>query len=296
MASISRRGLLRDSALLSLAATFGFSGAFGIKAARAADGDEPQTILDVAATAETFACTHYYRALKSTIKFTSQQTAYLKAALEEELIHLEFLNANGGKALATTFFFPQGTFNSAVSFATVSSVAETVFVGAYLAASRRFAELGAPLLAATAAQIAVVEGQHLALVRQTGNELPNNIAFGEPIFYNVSEAVPVVEPLLNGKEGGLGPMEPKSVDYPGAEAIRALIGKTLLTPVKTFAEMTPPASTGGSATAVATEAGSVATESAGSATAAPTEATAAPTEAATVAPTEAATAAATAAQ
>jgi hypothetical protein len=256
----NRRDFLRGGLLLTAASAVGFSGVFGIKQTTAdSNGDDISTIVNVAATAETFACTHYYRALTSKIKFTTQQFAYIKAALEEELIHLEFLNQNGASALATSFYFPSITFTSPVAFANVSAIAETVFVGAYLAATRRFAELGKPELAATAAQIAVVEGQHLALVRQTAGELPNNIAYGEPIFYNVSDAKAAVAPLLNGKAGALGAMESKAVDYPGADAIRKLIGKTTLSPVKPFTDpsLVPAPSTAtpeatGSATEVAT--------------------------------------------
>jgi len=227
-----------EGALLASATMLGFGGMFGLDRSRAADGDDVKTMLDTAATAETFACTHYYLALTSKIRFTNPQIAYIKAALEQELIHLEYLKANGGNTLTDKFYFPKGALNSATSFGLVSAIAETVFVGAYLAATRRFAELGQPLLAATTAQVAIVEGQHLALVRQTAGELPNNIALGEPKFYNVSDAVPVVKPLLDGKEGGLGKMETTPVAFPGAEAIRKAIGKSALTPVKPFTDPT----------------------------------------------------------
>lgn len=236
MSQINRRDFLKGSTLLATASTVGFSGMFGLHNLSQTAGDDIPTILNIAATAETFACTHYFQALNSKIRFTTPQLAYIKAALEEELIHLEFLNANGGKALLEAFYFPQGVFKSAISFGTVTSVAETVFVGAYLAATRRFAELEQPLLAATAAQVAVIEGQHLALVRQTANQLPNNIPLGEPKFFNVSDAVPVLQPILDGKEGGLGAMEKEPTKYPGAEAIRKAIGKSALVPVKPFVD------------------------------------------------------------
>ena len=233
---LNRRDFLKNGALLGAATQLGFGGVFGL--VQAPQGDDIPTMLNVAATAETFACTHYYQALTSKIKFTTAQLAYVKAALEEELVHLEFLNANGGKSLATSFYFPKGTFNTAQSFGSVSAIAETVFVGAYLAATRRFAELGNPLLAATAAQIAVIEGQHLALVRQTAQELPNNIAYGEPSFYNVSDAVAAVQPILDGKAGGLGEMDKVAVNYPGADVIRKALGKSQLTVIKPFADPT----------------------------------------------------------
>lgn len=253
--SFTRRNFLHLGALLTSATTLGFSGLFGLSpAAAAADGDDVQTMLDVAATAETFACTHYHRALTSKVKFSAVQISYIKAALDEELAHLEFLNKNGAVAKAQSFYFPTGTFNTPASFGGVSAIAETVFVGAYLAATRRFAELGNPILAATTAQIAVVEGQHLALVRQTAGELPNNLAFAEPIFFNVSEAVGAVAPLLTGKQGGLGAMEATSVTYPGAAVIRAAIGKSLLAPAKPFTDVTAPTSGTAAATQNATAA------------------------------------------
>src|SRR5260221_12177941 len=118
----TRRNFFKQSALLASATTLGFTGIFGMSMAHAEDGDDVQTMLNVAATAETFACTHYYQAMKSKIKFTTPQAAYIKAALEEELIHLEFLNANGGKTLADKFYLPKGEFNSATSFGLVSAI------------------------------------------------------------------------------------------------------------------------------------------------------------------------------
>jgi hypothetical protein len=258
----SRRDFLKAGAAFAGVSALGFSAAFGLRSAQAAEGDTVKQIIDVAATAETFACTHYYRALKTKLRWTTPQLAYIRAALEEELIHLEFLNANGATALADSFYFPKDTFKSALAFGNISTVAETVFVGAYLAATRRFAELGNPLLAATAAQIAVVEGQHLALVRQTSNQLPNNIAFGEGIFYNVTDAVGVVSPLLDGKKGGLGDMETAPVKYPGADEIRKAIGKSGLTPVKPFTDpsMSPTPEAATAATAAATLAATEASE------------------------------------
>jgi len=247
----TRRNFLAGGTLLAAASTLGFSGMFGLRSAHAADGDDVQTIINIAATAETFACTHYYGALKSRIRFTTQQLAYVKAALEQELIHLEFLNANGAKSLADKFYFAKGVYNSATSFGLVTAICETVFVGAYLSATRRFAELGNPLLAATAAQVAVIEGQHLALVRQTAGELPNNVALDEALFLNISEAAPALKPVLDGSKGGLGPMETTTNDYPGADEIRKLIGKSALSPSDPF---TSKSAEGVSATAAPTSA------------------------------------------
>ncbi|MBX3085202.1 MAG: ferritin-like domain-containing protein [Anaerolineae bacterium] len=241
---ISRRNILKvGAALTAVAATSGFAGVFGLRKAFAAD-DDPQTILNIAATAETFAVTHYYRALQE-LQFSEGEKAYMTAAMESELIHLEFLNANGGKALTEEFYFPEGTFADKKMLGTVTAVAETVFVAAYLAATRRFAELSQPLLAMVASQVAVVEGQHLLFMRGlAGNSPANNIALGDPLFYNVSDAVPVISGLLDGKSEVAGiATEKTAVKYPGAEAARMVIGKSALeapkpaTDPKTFPKM-----------------------------------------------------------
>ena len=234
---LSRREVLKGGSLLAAASTLGFSGMFGLKgiaAAAAGDGDDVATIVNVAATAETFAVTHYYRALnEKALKLTDSEKIYFMAALESEYDHLLFLQSNGGKSLAAKFYFPDGTFKDSKTLGAVTSVAETVFVGAYIAATHRFAELGNAELAATAAQVAVIEGQHLLFVRQlAGEKVPNDLALAAPIFYNVSEAVPVVQPLLDGKKAAAGPLaipfETDAYDYPGDDKVKALIGKGLL--------------------------------------------------------------------
>jgi hypothetical protein len=232
---ISRRTLLRGAGAALAGITF--TTAFGLKFAHAQDGDgegdDAQTILNVAATAETFAVTHYYRALQTDI-FNDVQREYLMAGLDSEWQHLLFLNANGGESVADEFYFPRGTFDNTLNFSAVTSIAETLFVAAYLAATNRFAELGEPALAATAAQVAVVEGQHLALVRLIGSELPNNISLGEALLGQVSQAVGVIAPLLDGKSGALGAMEKDSFAFPGADAVMEQIGTSTIKAVDPF--------------------------------------------------------------
>jgi hypothetical protein len=100
----------------------------------------------------------------------------------------------------------------------VTDQAETAFIGAYLAATRRFADLGQPRLAATAAQVACVEAQHLALAREIGGFVPNDISLGQPIYFNVSDAVPTLTPFLKGGDGFIGP-----VSYPGKDNVNAVL-------------------------------------------------------------------------
>jgi hypothetical protein len=232
---LSRRSIFRSGgglaagvALASFSSLFATSGT-----AQAADNqDSVETILNLAATAETLAVTHYYLAIQAAgaLGLETEDVIYLRAALDSELQHLEFLNANGGKTLTDKFYVPAAVFTNKDVFVQVTDSAELAFTGAYLAATRRFAELGNPRLAATAAQVACVEQTHKALIRDIGNRLiPNNVSLAQPIFYNVSDAVPVLAPFLNGGDGFIGP-----ATYPGAAAVRALMGDTRLITVPPF--------------------------------------------------------------
>ncbi len=232
--TVSRRDFLKVSAAIgAVATTLSFPAAFGLQHAFAAD-DDAQTILNIAATAETFATTHYYRAL-SEMKFNDGEKAYMLAAMESELLHRNFLIANGAKPIVEEFYFPEGTFKDNKSLGAVTSVAETVFVAAYLAATRRFAELSQPLLAMVASQVAVVEGQHLLFMKGLSGVSPaNDLGLADPLFYNVSDAVPVISGLLDGKSKVADiAVETTAVKYPGDDAVKMMIGdKSFLQPPK----------------------------------------------------------------
>lgn len=220
---LSRRRFLQGTAGIGGGvALAGFASAFGISSAHAAHNanDDVQTILNLAATAETLAVTHYYSALTArTFELDAADVAYLQAALDSEQKHLDFLNANGGKTLTDKFFVPATVLSDPAVFVNITATAETAFIGAYLAATRRFAELGNPRMAGTAAQVACVEAQHLALARDIGGLLPNNISLALPIYYNVSDAVPTLAPFLKGGSGFIGP-----VSYPGKDKVKSAVG------------------------------------------------------------------------
>lgn len=220
---ISRRGLLKTGAGVGGGlAMASFAGAFGLKEAHASHDhqDDVQTIVNLAATAETLAATSYYfTILNNPLGFNDAAMLYLKYALSSELYHLSFLQSAGGKQLATKFYVPEKFLSDKGTNIATFIAAETAFTGAYLAATRRFAELGNPRLAATTAQHAATEAEHLALTRQIGGLLPNPNALPAPIYYNVSDALPTLAPFLSGGKGFVGP-----VDFPGADAINKLIG------------------------------------------------------------------------
>ncbi len=230
--TIARRSVLNRAA--AGAAAIGFSGLFGdYSQAAAQGGDDVATIINLAATAEAFAITHYYNVLNvKQIKFNAQQVLQLKAALESELDHLQFLQANGAKPLATSFYFPFKIWADIDTFVTVTEQGEAIFVGAYLAAVRRIAELGNALLAATAAQVVGVEAQHLALIREMGGRLGNNISILEAQYFNVSDSVPSLTPFLKGGPG----FESTPVKYPGDGAVRTFVNGTGLLVAKPYTD------------------------------------------------------------
>jgi hypothetical protein len=222
---VSRRELFKTGA--AALSVVSFSSLFG-RALAQDEGDDVQTILNLAATAETLACTLYYAVLTTgEIPFTEVDVFYLTGALDAELQHLEYLNANGGEALTEEFYFPQDVFTDLSVFVPTAEALETAFVAAYLAATRRAAELGDPLLAMTAAQVAAIEAQHLALARVMGELQPaNNVSLAQALFFNVSDAVPALLPFIEGGDDLVGP-EP----YLGAEEMRNLLGESAITSI-----------------------------------------------------------------
>lgn len=226
------KGALAGASAVTFSQLWGYNRVFGQDV-----GDDPQTILNLAATSEAFACTHYYSVLtEGNVQLTPVEVETVKGFLDAELQHLEYLRANGALPLVTEFYVPTGIYNNRVQFSEVTEVIETTFISAYLAGARRLAELGASLLSATAAQVACIEQEHLALVRQLSGKRANNLAFARAEFFNISEAVPRLQPFLEGGDGYSGP-----TPFPGGDAIRELIGDVGVLAVPIFADQAPAA-------------------------------------------------------
>lgn len=227
MSQLSRRNFLKGSTIAAGSALVGLNGLFGFSTVFAQDmaggNDDVQTILNLAATAELFASTHYLAAINGDLGLTDIQTNYLKAAFIAERDHYDLLVSLGAEPVASEFYVPDGLFSDVALFSATTEVAETTFVSAYLAATRIFAEGGQTPFAVTTAQIAGVESEHRALVRQIGMNLPNDRSYEEFQFLNVSDAVPVLQPFLDGSgEGFIGPVAPPTDDE--VAAIRAEAG------------------------------------------------------------------------
>lgn len=222
MQNISRRAVLKGGAALGAATLVGFPELFGLKgigrvrAQGSMPDDDLQTIINLASTAELFATTHYLAAINSAMALglDDAQVAYMKAGFLAEQDHLELLQALGATPVVTEFYVPETLFSDLTLFTTITEVAETAFTGAYLAATRIFAQSADTMpFAVTCAQIAAVEETHRVLIRQIGKRLANHTSYAQYTLYNVSSAVPILQPFLDGSgDGFVGPVAPPTAD------------------------------------------------------------------------------------
>lgn len=236
--TLSRRRVLQAAAGVGGGvAAASFAQLFGLRAAHAQlqdAQDTPQTILNLAATAEALAITCYYQTVAGNpLGLSDGALGHLTLTLTAEQAHLSYLQSLGGEALATGFYVPELFLSDQVVNATTCAAAEVAFAGAYLAATRRFAELGEPRLAATMAQHAASEVEHLTLVRLIGGLAPANPnSLPAPIYFNVSDVVPTLVPFIQGGDGFVGP-----IGLPGAAAVKALAGSLTAAPIPTFTQV-----------------------------------------------------------
>lgn len=248
MNRLSRRNFLKGAATASAVSifnsVFGFSRVLGQPMA----DDDTQTIINLAATAELFATTHYLAAINGAqaLGLGEVQLNYMKAGLLAEQDHLELLQSLGATPVVNEFYVPETLFSDVNLFAAITEVAETTFVAAYLAATRIWSQSqDTAAFAVTAAQIAAVEAEHRALVRQIGGALANNISYAQFQFPNVSDAVPVLQAFLDGSgDGFVGPVAPPSAaDIAAIRAQASAIGYTEALPYPVIVAMRPASST-----------------------------------------------------
>ena len=197
-----------------------------------------QDIINIADTAEHLAVTLLTAAVKnaSQLGLTGVLLAVVQAALAEEQYHADFLEANGAKALTDTFTVPDPKIlTDQQTFLATVEVAETLFIGAYMAAVREFTALNQPALAKYAYQIGCVECEHRAGAR-AGEALttnlakgvpPNNLAFESNVVATVGDAAKQLQSL--GFIGGTG----TQVTYPGRAAALAAAAPIISSVIQT---------------------------------------------------------------
>lgn len=240
---LSRRSLLKGSAVLGGGAIMGFNQVFGFSRVLGQEmaDDSTETIINLASTAELFASTHYLAAINSAdaLGFDENVVKYLKAGFLAEADHYDLLVSLGAKPVVTEFYVPEKLFSDKALFAATTEVAETTFVAAYLAATRIFSAAAQPAFAVTTAQIAAVEAEHRLFARQIAgmDGAANNTSYAQYLYHNVSDAVPVLQPFLDGKaDGFIGPVAaPTADDFAKIRAEAADLGYD--TTVQPFAAM-----------------------------------------------------------
>lgn len=193
-------------------------------------------IVNIAVTAEYLAVTLLTAVVgnATTLGLNALLLAVIQAALVEEQDHLDFLTSVGASPLTTTFTVPNPKIlTDQVTLFSTLEVAESIFVGAYMAAVREFSELGQPLLAKYAYQIGAVEAEHrvlaraaLALSGMAADIPPNNKGYETDLFLYVRDAAAVLVGL--GFIGGTG----TAAAYPGRAAALAAAGPMVTTVVQ----------------------------------------------------------------
>jgi hypothetical protein len=200
-------------------------GAMSAQAAQAITCHEGiQDILNAALIAEQLATTFYYTGLTRPAVLRDDRVAgtsanpnavasngnpanvaYLQAALDQEQKHASLLASAGAVSPYTHFYFPATTFDQlgftshAGTYLWVLDHLETAFIGAYMAAVKRFALLERPDLALVALRILGVECQHRALYRViSGDDPADNVTLEVAEFDCVADAVTVLTPFLTG--------------------------------------------------------------------------------------------------
>jgi len=141
--------------------------------------NDPQTILNVAATAEVLATIVNTVGFEKGLGGDAVTQRNIKAAAREELVHYQVLTSKavGGKAITKKIWVPDAVFANRTGLLTTLEVGDQIFVNAYLLGTLEFGYRGAGDLAVIAAEFMGVEGVHRALARQSLGKLGNDRVF-----------------------------------------------------------------------------------------------------------------------
>jgi len=170
----------RRQLVTGAAATIGGMGLLGVipGIASAKHSTNPQTLLNIAATAEVLA-TIVNTVGAERVGLDAQTKRNVEAAAREELIHYQVLTSNdfGGKAVTKKIWVPNAVFASKDGFLKTLVAGDQIFVNAYLIGVTTFANDGNGNLARIAAEFMGVEAVHRALALQSLGELGNDRVF-----------------------------------------------------------------------------------------------------------------------
>lgn len=220
------KGAAVAAAAVGLAPAVASAARLGSEGARSNGMKEsPQTIINIAATAETAAVTALYHVHVAVNKGklstmgvavpTKTLVSIVRAALREEQDHLSFLKGAGAKSLYHSFTFPEPIFKHATQTLKFFEEAETVFIAAYCAATREFAQGRMATLAQYTYQVGGTEAEHRTLMRAGLGQLPpNNKSFETNMYRKVGDAAKTLS--------SLGIFKPH-LKYPGVAAVNRIL-------------------------------------------------------------------------
>jgi hypothetical protein len=138
--------------------------------------NDPQTILNIAATAEVLA-TIVNTVGPEEVKLDKVTKRNVKAAAYEELIHFNTLDSLGGVPLTKMIWVPNAVFKNKKNLLETLEVGDQIFINAYLIATTVFGDAGDGDTARYTAEFMGVEAVHRALARQSLGKLGNDRAF-----------------------------------------------------------------------------------------------------------------------
>ena len=155
-----------------------------------ASRNSPQTILNVAATAEVLATiVNTVGPEKLGARLDPVTLRNVQAAAREELIHYNVLVASGAKPLTKRIWVPDAVFASREGLLTTLEAGDQIFINAYLIGTTAFAKARQSKLARFTGEFMGAEAVHRALARQSLGKLGNDRAFMRYDFSNILTAV-----------------------------------------------------------------------------------------------------------
>jgi len=187
----------RRQLVAGAAATLGGLGLLGLPAVAGATGNNrPQTILNVAATAEVLATIVNTIGFERRLGGDAVTQRNIRAAAREELVHYQVLLSVGAKPLTKRIWVPDAVFASRTGLLGTLEAGDQIFVNAYLIATRTWGNLGDGRMATIAAEFMGVEAVHRALARQSLGLLGN-----DRVFMKFDQREDAVGSALRGQPG-----------------------------------------------------------------------------------------------
>ena len=159
----------------------------------AQEASDLQASLDAAITVEaacvTFVGVARQRAVEGGLELDPDTVRFLRASQCEDEAHYHFLASLGAAETAAAYSIPERGLADRAGFVEALIALEAISVGAYMAAARRFAELGEPRLVEVAYQMGAVDAQHEVLARHLLGVRPaHDRAFAKRRFVDPAEA------------------------------------------------------------------------------------------------------------